>query len=56
MPWHSQAVIICLVVYPKNQSIKSEKDMIKQLRISNDLKSNGLRKGKNDWITLIMKL
>ena len=27
-----------LVVYPKNQSIKSEKDMIKQLKISNELK------------------
>ena len=30
--------IFCSVVYPKNQSIKSEKDMIKQLKICNELK------------------
>ena len=38
MPYHSQAVIICSVVYLKNQSIKSERDMIKQLKICNELK------------------
>ena len=38
MPQHSLAVIICLVVYPKNQLIKSEKDTIKQLKICNELK------------------
>ena len=35
---HSLVVIICLVVYLKNQSIKNEKDMIKQLKICNELK------------------
>ena len=48
-------VIFCLVVYPKNQLIKSEKDMIKQLKICNELKQNRLRKDKIDWITLIIK-
>ena len=28
----------CLAVYPKSQSIKSKKDMIKQLKICNELK------------------
>ena len=31
MPYHSQVVIICLVGYPENQSIRNEKDMIKQI-------------------------
>ena len=39
----------------KNQLIKSERDMLKQLKICNELKQNGLRKDKNDWITLIIK-
>ena len=39
----------------KNQSIKNERDTIKQLKICNELKQNGLRKDKNDWITLIIK-
>ena len=38
MPWHSQAVIICLVVYPKNQLIKNEKGMIRLSKIYNELK------------------
>ena len=29
---------ICSVVYPKNQSLKNEKDMIKQLKIYKELK------------------
>ena len=33
----SQAVIICLVVYPKNQSKKNEKDMIRLLKIYREL-------------------
>ena len=38
MPQLSVAVISCLVVYLKNQSIKSEKDMIKLSKICNELK------------------
>ena len=38
-----------------NQLIKSEKDTIKQLKICNELKKSGLKKDKNDWITLIIK-
>ena len=34
---------------------KERKDMLKQLKICNELKENGLRKDKNDWITLIVK-
>ena len=45
----------CSVVYLKNQSIKNERDTIKQLTICNELKSNGLREDKNDWIILIVK-
>ena len=38
MPWLSVAVIFCLVGYPENQLILNEKDMIKQLKIYNELK------------------
>ena len=38
MPQLSVEVNFCSVVYLKNQSIKSEKDMIKQLKICNELK------------------
>ena len=38
MPLLTLEVTICLVAYQNNQSIKSEKDMIKQLKISNELK------------------
>ena len=38
MPLHSQAVIIFSVAYLKNQSIRNEKDTIKQLKMSNELK------------------
>ena len=38
MPWLSLAVITCSVAYLKNQLIKNERDMIKQLKISNELK------------------
>ena len=55
MPLPSQAVTSCSVVCLKNQSIKSERDMIKQSRIYSKLKWNGLRKDKSDWITLIIK-
>ena len=55
MPLPSQAETSCSVVCLKNQLIKSETDMIKQSRIYSKLKWNGLRKDKNDWITLIIK-
>ena len=38
MPSLSVAAIFCLVVYPKNQSIKNERDMIKQSRIYKELR------------------
>ena len=38
MPSLSVAVIFCSVAYLKNQSIKNERDMIKQLKICNELK------------------
>ena len=38
MHMHSLAVITCSVAYPKNQSIKSEKDMIKPSKIYKELK------------------
>ena len=42
--------------YLENQLIKSERDMIKHLKICNELRLNGKRKdNKNDWITLIIK-
>ena len=34
---------------------KNERDMIKQLKIYNELKWSGLERDKNDWITLIIK-
>ena len=34
---------------------KEQKDMIEQSRIYKELKWNGLRKDKNNWITLIFK-
>ena len=43
------------VGYLENHFMKSERDMIKQLKICNELKLNELRKDKNDWITLIIK-
>ena len=39
----------------KDQLIKSKRDKIKQLKICNEVKWNGLKRGKNDWITSIMK-
>ena len=48
-------VIFCSVVYLKNQLIKNERDTIKQLNIYNELKQNGLREDKNNWITLITR-
>ena len=34
---------------------KERRDMIKQLKIYNELKWSGLEGDKNDWITLIIK-
>ena len=34
---------------------KNKRDMIKQLKIYNELKWSGLERDKNDWITLIIK-
>ena len=45
----------CLVVYLKNQLIKNERGMIRPLKICKELKQNGLKKDKIDWITLIIK-
>ena len=46
-----QAVIICSVVYRKNQSKKNEKDMIRLLKTCNRLNYFGQKKDKNDSIT-----
>ena len=48
-------VIFCSVAYLRNQLIRNERDTIKQLKICNNLKQNGLKRDKNDWITLITK-
>ena len=38
MPWLSMDLTFFSVAYLKNQSIKNERDMIKQLKICNELK------------------
>ena len=39
----------------KESTEKSERDMINQLKIYNELKWSGSERDKNDWITLIIK-
>ena len=41
----------CSVAYLENQLIKNERDMIKPSKIYKELKQNGLKKDKKDWIT-----
>ena len=51
MPQHSLAVITSSVAYLKNQSIKNERGTVRLSKIYKELKQNGLKKDKNDWIT-----